>query len=88
WKGTMDGALAGTEVESFPWPAPIGGQAGVPADPGIEEPEPEAPVPGFRLPDFSNLPPITIPAPPVQLPVPVPPQIEVFPGVTIQIPGL
>ncbi|NMD95680.1 penicillin-binding protein [Rhodococcus sp. BL-253-APC-6A1W] len=88
WKGTMDGALAGTEVESFPWPAPIGGQAGVPADPGIEEPESEAPVPGFRLPDFSNLPPITIPAPPVQLPVPVPPQIEVFPGVTIQIPGL
>ncbi len=88
WKGTMDGALAGTEVESFPWPEPIGGQAGVPADAGIEAPEPEAPVPGFRLPDFSNLPPITIPAPPVQLPVPVPPQIEVFPGVTIQIPGL
>lgn len=87
WKGTMDGALEGTPVESFPWPDPIGGQAGVPADAGIETTTTIAPPP-FQLPDLSNLPPITIPAPPVDLPVPVPSQIEVFPGVTIQIPGL
>ncbi|AYA24471.1 peptidoglycan glycosyltransferase [Rhodococcus rhodochrous J3] len=87
WKGTMDGALEGTPVESFPWPAPIGGQAGVPKDAGIETTT-TAPPPTFQLPDLSNLPPITIPAPPVDLPVQVPSQIEVFPGVTIQIPGL
>uniref|UniRef100_UPI0007CD4EDC transglycosylase domain-containing protein n=1 Tax=Rhodococcus hoagii TaxID=43767 RepID=UPI0007CD4EDC len=31
WKKTMDGALEDAPVEKFPWPAPIGGQAGVPA---------------------------------------------------------
>lgn len=86
WKATMDGALAGTPVESFPWPAPIDGQAGVPADAGIETTT--STPPRFELPDLSNLPPITIPAPPIDLPVPVPSQIEVFPGVTLQIPGL
>ncbi|MFI8971585.1 transglycosylase domain-containing protein [Nocardia asteroides] len=30
WKATMDGALSGTSNESFPKPAPIKGQAGVP----------------------------------------------------------
>ncbi|WP_241383628.1 transglycosylase domain-containing protein [Rhodococcus sp. CH91] len=85
WKSTMDGALEGTPVESFPWPEPIDGQAGVPEDAGIGTTTPPPPPPSFRLPE---LPPITIPAPPVDLPVEVPSQIEVFPGVTIQIPGL
>ncbi|WP_442943466.1 transglycosylase domain-containing protein [Nocardia sp. NBC_00565] len=31
WKATMDGALQGTPNETFPKPAPIKGQAGVPA---------------------------------------------------------
>ena len=31
WKKTMDGALDGTDNEDFPWPDPIGGQAGVPS---------------------------------------------------------
>ncbi|MEU0539127.1 transglycosylase domain-containing protein [Nocardia sp. NPDC005978] len=31
WKKTMDGALKGTQNESFPKPAAIGGQAGVPS---------------------------------------------------------
>ncbi|KAA0018541.1 penicillin-binding protein [Antrihabitans cavernicola] len=31
WKKTMDGALEGTDFEDFPWPDPIGGQAGVPS---------------------------------------------------------
>nr|WP_081628775.1 transglycosylase domain-containing protein [Smaragdicoccus niigatensis] len=30
WKYTMDGALEGTDIESFPTPAPINGVAGVP----------------------------------------------------------
>ncbi|MEE2032642.1 transglycosylase domain-containing protein [Rhodococcus chondri] len=90
WKDTMDGALTGTEVESFPWPAPINGQAGVPSDPGISRPSTAVPAPTFRFPDLSDLPPITIPAPPIQIPeqIPVPPQVEVLPGLTIQIPGL
>ena len=33
WKATMDGALKGTDVESFPKPAEVGGYAGVPAPP-------------------------------------------------------
>ncbi len=35
WKKTMDGALEDAPVEKFPWPAPIGGQAGVPAYTGV-----------------------------------------------------
>ncbi|MEG9553970.1 penicillin-binding transpeptidase domain-containing protein, partial [Streptomyces baarnensis] len=35
WKSTMDGALKGSDWESFPWPDPIGGQAGVPANSGV-----------------------------------------------------
>lgn len=88
WKGTMDGALEGTEAESFPWPAPIAGQSGVPADAGISEPTTTGPpVPQLQLPE---LPPITLQAPPVNIPdVPIelPQQIEVFPGITINIPG-
>jgi hypothetical protein len=33
WKTTMDGALQGTDKESFPKPAEIGGYAGVPQAP-------------------------------------------------------
>ena len=33
WKATMDGALEGTDNESFPKPTSIGGYAGVPAAP-------------------------------------------------------
>jgi membrane peptidoglycan carboxypeptidase len=40
WKATMDGALKGTDFESFPTPAEVGGYAGVPAPP----PPPPAPV--------------------------------------------
>ncbi|BDH59805.1 transglycosylase domain-containing protein [Tsukamurella sp. PLM1] len=32
WKDTMDGALSGTDYESFPTPGAIGGQAGVPVE--------------------------------------------------------
>ncbi|MCE5291657.1 MAG: penicillin-binding protein [Nocardiaceae bacterium] len=32
WQLTMEDSLEGTDVESFPWPDPIGGQAGVPSN--------------------------------------------------------
>jgi membrane peptidoglycan carboxypeptidase len=41
WKSTMDGALKGTENETFPKPTEIGGYAGVPQAP----PPPVAPPP-------------------------------------------
>ncbi|WP_226434946.1 transglycosylase domain-containing protein [Rhodococcus yananensis] len=87
WKDTMDGALEGTDVESFPWPDPIGGQAGVPSDPGITTTTTGPAVPELRLPDFGDLPNLTIPAPPVDLPRNIPDQIQVLPGFTIEIPG-
>jgi membrane peptidoglycan carboxypeptidase len=42
WKSTMDGALKGTDNETFPKPTEIGGYAGVPAPP---PPPPVAPPP-------------------------------------------
>lgn len=86
WKGTMDGALAGTDIESFPWPAPIDGQAGVPADAGISEPTTTGP----PVPQLPELPPVTLQLPPVNIPdipIELPQQIEVLPGFTINIPG-
>ena len=75
WKATMDGALQGTDFESFPTPTEVGGYAGVPAPP----PPPPAPV----------RPPPAIPPPPdglPPLPPPPPTGIEVLPGVTIPLP--
>ena len=71
WKATMDGALKGTDVESFPKPGEIGGYAGVPAPP---PPPPQAPAP----------PPPTDPAQPPVGSV-VQPSIEVAPGITIPL---
>ncbi len=72
WKATMDGALDGTDVESFPDPAPIGGQAGVPAY--------TAPY----VPKSTTVAPTTV-APPVVI---TPTQVEILPGITIPIPGI
>ena len=71
WKATMDGALQGTDFESFPTPAEVGGYAGVPAPP----PPPPAPV--RAEPSQPNSP---DPA------APPPTGIEVLPGVTIPFP--
>ena len=71
WKATMDGALQGTDFESFPTPAEVGGYAGVPAPP----PPPLAPV--RAQPSQPNSP---DPA------APPPTGIEVLPGVTIPFP--
>ena len=85
WKATMDGALSGTDFESFPTPAEVGGYAGVPAPPAIPQapmrPNP-VPVQGPFGPQDNGLPPPPLP--------PLPPQppagIEVFPGFTIPAP--
>ncbi|MFI9405430.1 transglycosylase domain-containing protein [Nocardia sp. NPDC052316] len=59
WKATMDGALEGTKNETFPKPAPIKGQAGVP-----EWSAPYTPPPTTEVP---FLPPIQIPSGPIEI---------------------
>ncbi|MGQ4597982.1 transglycosylase domain-containing protein [Nocardia sp. R6R-6] len=71
WKATMDGALDGTAKETFPKPAPIKGQAGVPAwsAPYTPPSTTEAPLlpPVVIAPtQVEILPGITIPVPGVQ----------------------
>jgi membrane peptidoglycan carboxypeptidase len=83
WKATMDGALSGTDFESFPTPAEVGGYAGVPAPPAPPpapiRPNP-APVQGpIGPPQDNGLPPPPLPPPP-------PAGIEIFPGLTIPAP--
>ena len=72
WKATMDGALQGSDFESFPTPTEVGGYAGVPAPP---PPPVKPPIVGQQ-------------APPTDAPPPPPPPdgVEVLPGVTIPLP--
>jgi membrane peptidoglycan carboxypeptidase len=72
WKATMDGALKGTTVESFPKPAEIGGYAGAPVAPPPPPPPPQMTV---IQPTIEVAPGITIPVgPPTTVPVgPAPP---------------
>ncbi len=84
WKATMDGALKGTNTESFPKPAEIGGYAGAPVAPPPPPPPPQMTViqptievaPGITIPVG---PPTTVPVgpapgpPPPGAPEPVPP---------------
>jgi membrane peptidoglycan carboxypeptidase len=79
WKATMDGALEGTDNESFPKPTSIGGYAGVPAAP----PPPTSstttsptPTPGEVIqPSVEVAPGITIPiGPPTTVTAPPPPE--------------
>jgi membrane peptidoglycan carboxypeptidase len=74
WKATMDGALKGTDFESFPAPAEVGGYAGLPAPP----PPPPAPVRPNPVPDSGA---------PLDPNAPPPPSgFEVLPGITIPFP--
>lgn len=76
WKATMDGALSGTDFESFPTPTEIGGYAGVPAPPPPPPPAPVRPQP-------------VSPPPGAPDPGAVPPPatgVEVLPGITIPLP--
>ena len=85
WKATMDGALDGTDNESFPKPAEIGGYAGVPPPPPPPPPEPtdEPPPPSETViqPTLEIAPGITIPwGPPTTVPVGPPPPAGAPPG--------
>ncbi|CRK53743.1 Penicillin-binding protein 1A [Rhodococcus sp. RD6.2] len=97
WKATMDGALEDTDWESFPWPKPVGGQAGVPANSGATSPTSVrsagtpaiaphmAPQPAPDAPPPAVAPPVIVPP---EIPVaPLPRNIEILPGVVIPIPG-
>jgi membrane peptidoglycan carboxypeptidase len=68
WKETMDGALEGTEEETFPKPTEIGGYAGVP----------QAPV---QAPPSSTAVVTTQPPPPSESVIQ--PTLEIAPGITI-----
>jgi membrane peptidoglycan carboxypeptidase len=86
WKSTMDGALKGTDFESFPTPGEVGGYAGVPAAPApVYTPQPTVPKPSQTAPPAPTgvevLPGITIPlpVPPPGLPLPPPPVDQPLP---------
>ncbi len=79
WKDTMDGALDGTDNETFPKPGKINGQAG-----GV--PEYTAPAaPKTSAPPTTTAEPSTTTAPPV---VVTTTDVEILPGITIPIPGI
>jgi membrane peptidoglycan carboxypeptidase len=70
WKSTMDGALKGTDNESFPKPTEIGGYAGVPAAPPPPPSTPAPPSETVMQPTIEVAPGITIPfGPPSTMPV-------------------
>ncbi|WP_433196783.1 transglycosylase domain-containing protein [Nocardia sp. CA-107356] len=79
WKQVMDGALDGTPTEQLPAPAPLGSQ-------------PNADKPSGGSYDILNPSSSTTPAPaPVIVippaPQPPPKEVEIFPGLTIPLPG-
>nr|WP_110314502.1 transglycosylase domain-containing protein [Mycolicibacterium moriokaense] len=84
WKSTMDGALKGTDNESFPKPSEIGGYAGVPQapPPPSTTPTPAPPSETVIQPTIEIAPGITIPiGPPTTVPIAPPgPGGPVAPG--------
>ncbi|MDT4999538.1 MAG: hypothetical protein QOK12_1643 [Mycobacterium sp.] len=73
WKATMDGALKGTDNETFPKPTEIGGYAGPPVAPPPPSPPPP-PSETVIQPTLEIAPGITIPwGPPTTIPVGPPP---------------
>jgi len=93
WKATMDGALKGTDNESFPKPTEIGGYAGVPAAPP-PPPPPSTPTlpPDVQViqPSIEVAPGITIPLGPpttVTNPPPGPPPPPGDPNAPVPPPG-
>jgi membrane peptidoglycan carboxypeptidase len=84
WKATMDGALKGTDTESFPKPSEIGGYAGVPQAPP-PQPSTTAPPPTpsetVIQPTVEVAPGITIPlGPPTTVPLAPPTPVGPAPG--------
>jgi membrane peptidoglycan carboxypeptidase len=69
WKSTMDGALQGSDNESFPKPTEVGGYAGVPAPPPPPPAPPPPPSETVIQPSIEVAPGITIPlGPPTTVP--------------------
>jgi len=87
WKATMDGALKGTDNESFPKPEEIGGYAGVPQAPPPPPPTTPPPIPSETViqPTIEVAPGITIPIGP---PTTVPSAPPVVPGAPPAQPGV
>jgi membrane peptidoglycan carboxypeptidase len=74
WKSTMDGALQGTDNETFPKPTEIGGYAGPPVAPPPPPPPPPPPSETVIQPTIELGPGITIPfGPPTTIPLGPPP---------------
>jgi membrane peptidoglycan carboxypeptidase len=72
WKATMDGALKGTDNETFPKPTEIGGYAGVPPPPPVAPPPPP-PSETVIQPTLEVAPGVTIPfGPPTTVLLPTP----------------
>ncbi|HEY5852806.1 MAG TPA: transglycosylase domain-containing protein [Aldersonia sp.] len=90
WKKTMDDALDGIEEESFPWPDPVGGQAGVPPYSGAttttRAPQAAADTYQPSAPVVPALPEIEVPVPLPEAPA-APRDVEILPGVVIPLPG-
>ena len=91
WKKTMDDALDGVEEESFPWPDPVGGQAGVPSYSGVTTTRPRAPQAAAdtwrqTAPAVPALPDIEVPELVPDAPA-APQDVEILPGVVIPLPG-
>jgi membrane peptidoglycan carboxypeptidase len=90
WKSTMDGALKGTDNETFPKPTEIGGYAGPPAAPPPPPPPPPPPSETVIQPTIELGPGITIPfGPPTTVtvappgpPPPVDPEASPTPTIT------
>jgi membrane peptidoglycan carboxypeptidase len=61
WKATMDGALKGTDNETFPKPTEIGGYAGPPVAPPPPPPPPPPPSETVIQPTLEIAPGVTIP---------------------------
>jgi membrane peptidoglycan carboxypeptidase len=83
WKATMDGALKGTDKESFPKPTEIGGYAGVPQAPPPPPSTTATPTPSETViqPTVEVAPGITIPlGPPTTVPLAPPTPVGPAPG--------
>jgi membrane peptidoglycan carboxypeptidase len=88
WKATMDGALRGTSIESFPKPTEIGGYAGAPTAPPLPPPPPPPPQMTVIQPTIELAPGITIPiGPPTTVPVGPPTPVPVGPPSESVSPG-
>ncbi|MCM6777521.1 penicillin-binding protein [Nocardia sp. CDC159] len=85
WKRTMDGALAGTPVEQFP----ASEQPAAPETKGVGPFGVAPPTPQSAQGPFDVLAPPANQAPPPILEIPPPPtrQVEIFPGLSIPVPG-